>query len=349
VNNSIEIESVACPLCASDRSHRLITAGDWRHGLPGEFSYSRCLDCGLIYANPRVPPEQISRYYPNDYAPFLRSPEELRVFSPQEREQPFKRWRREALASRCGGQIGSKRIPASANIMHRFLIWAVSHSITCRKSPLHFGGDGLRLLDIGAGTGALLCQLHSLGWTVEGIEPDERALAACRESGLKVESATIETAQLAPESYDVVTMSQTLEHLADPVAALKKIACALAPGGLFVGNTPNAASLNRVWQKRFWWGYDPPRHYVVFSPKSLRAAFVRAGLWLRWHYCLSSQKGVTTARRLRAKARGQTQDSADASSSIPIPSFVLRLWVRMIDRLGWGDNLWFVGQKPIGL
>ncbi|MCX8038141.1 MAG: class I SAM-dependent methyltransferase [Candidatus Sumerlaeia bacterium] len=210
----------------------------------------------------------------------------------------------------------------------------------CRKSPLHFHGDGLRLLDVGAGTGEFLWQMRELGWEAEGIEPDERALGVCREHGLQVAGTTIEKADLPAEVFDVVTVWQTLEHVCDPAGVLKKIVGALVPAGLLVGSIPNAASWNRIVQGEYWWGYDPPRHYVVFSPTALRKAFEMAGLRTRWVYCLSSTKGVFAGRAARARMEGR-------QFSEPIPAWALRFWVRLLDRLGLGDNLWFVGQKAV--
>ncbi len=42
---------------------------DRLHGFEGQFQYVQCKNCGLVYMNPQIAPECISRFYPDDYAP----------------------------------------------------------------------------------------------------------------------------------------------------------------------------------------------------------------------------------------------------------------------------------------
>jgi SAM-dependent methyltransferase len=44
-------------------------AVDRLHGFEGQFQYVQCKSCGLVYMNPQITPECISRFYPDDYAP----------------------------------------------------------------------------------------------------------------------------------------------------------------------------------------------------------------------------------------------------------------------------------------
>jgi len=46
--------------------------------------------------------------------------------------------------------------------------------------------------------------------------------------------------------FDVIFLPGVLEHVADPVAVLKKCKAALAPGGIIYGTVPNAKSLHRL-------------------------------------------------------------------------------------------------------
>lgn len=58
----------ACPLCLTDRPAPFLSAGDVWFGHPGTFTIVRCGACTALYTSPAVPPEEIGRYYPSDYA-----------------------------------------------------------------------------------------------------------------------------------------------------------------------------------------------------------------------------------------------------------------------------------------
>src|SRR5688500_15407446 len=66
----VELESVPCCLCRSTRSEPMLTGPDRAHGVPGQFALCRCLDCGLIYQNPRPSAASLPAIYPADYGPY---------------------------------------------------------------------------------------------------------------------------------------------------------------------------------------------------------------------------------------------------------------------------------------
>lgn len=73
----------------------------------------------------------------------------------------------------------------------------------------------------------------------------------------------------------VVTMNHVIEHLQDPQETLCRLKDRLLPAGVFEGQTPNPASLERRVFGRRWSGFHAPRHTVVFSAEGLRALFAR--------------------------------------------------------------------------
>jgi hypothetical protein len=60
-----------------------------------------------------------------------------------------------------------------------------------------------------------------------------------------------------------------LEHLADPVGTVARIASWIKPGGWFAFSVPNAASLDRFLFQHHWSGFDGGRHLQFYSPVSL--------------------------------------------------------------------------------
>src|SRR6185295_12468984 len=74
-----------------------------------------------------------------------------------------------------------------------------------------------RLLDVGAGSGALVARMAALGWQAEGLDFDPRSVAAARRRGLTMHLGGLEQAGFPDASFDAVTMSHSLEHVHDPV------------------------------------------------------------------------------------------------------------------------------------
>ena len=74
------------------------------------------------------------------------------------------------------------------------------------------------------------------------------------------------------ERYDVVVLSNVLEHFLDPKAALADIARILRPGGELWISCPNARSWLRALCGRAWINWHVPFHIVHFTGPRLPAA-----------------------------------------------------------------------------
>jgi SAM-dependent methyltransferase len=97
-----------------------------------------------------------------------------------------------------------------------------------------------------------------------------------RRTGFQVVAGTAENAPL-DRQYGAIVLRHVIEHLRDPHAVLRRLAGALAPGGvLYVATPDSTAWAARVFGRR-WWGYEVPRHLVIFSSSALRGALGQAG------------------------------------------------------------------------
>jgi 2-polyprenyl-6-hydroxyphenyl methylase/3-demethylubiquinone-9 3-methyltransferase len=103
-----------------------------------------------------------------------------------------------------------------------------------------------RVLDVGCGGGILAESMVQRGAEVTGIDLGEKALKVARlhslESGVKVNYRLVAVEALAaeePESFDVVTCMEMLEHVPDPVAAISACSRLVKPGGHVFFSTIN--------------------------------------------------------------------------------------------------------------
>jgi SAM-dependent methyltransferase len=119
-----------------------------------------------------------------------------------------------------------------------------------------------RLLDVGCGHGLLLDEARARGYEVSGVEPSASASAYARDVlGLDVRTGSLE--ELVGGEFDVITLVDVLEHLADPLAAIEECRSRLAGDGLLCVVTPDPSSLTARLAGRRWWGLIPGHSYLV--------------------------------------------------------------------------------------
>ena len=95
------------------------------------------------------------------------------------------------------------------------------------------------LLDVGAGPGTITADLAGRVAEVVGLDPAPAAVAAAREhvaarglTNVRVDVGDVYALDAPDGTYDVVHAHQVLQHLADPVAALREMRRVCRPGGL---------------------------------------------------------------------------------------------------------------------
>jgi SAM-dependent methyltransferase len=135
-------------------------------------------------------------------------------------------------------------------------------------------------LELGSGTGWMLRALRDRGWAAVGSERTVEAAAAARDAA-RAPMFVGDLAAIRHEPIlDLVVMFHVLEHLPDPLAALRDIAGRVKPGGTIILGVPNIAS----WQARFagrsWMHLEVPRHLGHFSPEAIERALEASGFRL---------------------------------------------------------------------
>ncbi len=115
------------------------------------------------------------------------------------------------------------------------------------RAPL----EGKKVLDVGCGGGILSESMATRGARVTGIDMGEKPLSVAKlhlkESGLEVDYRQTTTEALAieePESFDIITCMEMVEHVPDPASVINACSRLVRPGGeLFfstINRTPKA-------------------------------------------------------------------------------------------------------------
>lgn len=272
------MESVNCNLCQSSQSIDLYHLTDLL--LEREEACTtlvRCMDCGLIYQNPRPSLVEIGRHYPPEYDSYHPEPQGEKTS-----------W------------LLSKAIQYGIDKRCRF--------VTQQK-------ERGRLLDIGCATGLFLkgMQRHP-GWELNGVEISPHAASIARHRHqLDVFTGTLEQAAFPDNHFEAVTMWDVLEHLHDPAASLSEIHRILKPGGVLVVRVPNAGSWDASLFGSCWAGLDAPRHLYVFDQDTLQAMLVKSGFQVRQVSCgIGSYPTFVLSVRFWLVARGTSVQTRNA-------------------------------------
>ncbi len=288
---TLELEAIACPLCAAPDATVLCAERDLALGVPGRFPLSRCERCGLLYQNPRVRRDQLARMYPADYPPHARDPDLGRVL--RDRSPGLRR----LLARRLGyAHLGVGRVGLADRVRTR-----LRRRKILKNFPPWTGGG--RLLDVGCATGRFLQQMAAVGWRPSGIELDPEAAAKARTVTTDVTVGDPAEVSLPPASFDLVTAFHVVEHLPDPASALRNMLGWLAPGGLLIVEVPNVGGWGGTLFGRHWSGLDFPRHLIHFTPVTMRALVERCGGRVvdEWHW--SKPRWIIRSVRFWLQAR----------------------------------------------
>jgi SAM-dependent methyltransferase len=96
-----------------------------------------------------------------------------------------------------------------------------------------------RVLDLGCGRGGVVELIWRDVRFAAGVDPDAPSLASHRALGMPVVRGVGERLPFVDSSFDLIVCLWVLEHLRDPVAALREVRRVLASGGHFVFVTPN--------------------------------------------------------------------------------------------------------------
>jgi 2-polyprenyl-3-methyl-5-hydroxy-6-metoxy-1,4-benzoquinol methylase len=210
----------------------------------------QCRRCGLVYVNPRPAFDALTELYAEeDYC-------QGQVNAAADAKRTQQATQRLRLIERYVGK-GRRAVPSQRG----------------------------RLLDVGCSTGIFLRAARDAGWQVSGIDVSAAAVEYGRSAhGLDMHAQTLEECDFPPQSFDAITMFDSIEHMPHPVAALRAAHWLLKDDGLLVITTPSVDGLfPRLTYRLFaqtigaWEHPTPPGHIYQFSRQTMRAALEKSG------------------------------------------------------------------------
>lgn len=224
-----------------------------QHQFGEDFHVVQCKKCGMIRTNPRPTPEWKSHFYDPQYNSLPEKFGRDFIYAPEK-----------------------DRLPSYRRLL-RFV-----------QERMKAGG---KLIDVGAASGDFVKMAVDEGIDAIACDYSREALAyAEKHYKLKTLQSPAEKIDAPDESFDVVTMFHTIEHLPDPVGVLREMHRILRPEGLILLETPNYSPhfamqtrlksvfpIYKLLTKRDELPWVPFDHYYHWTPALLRRAMEQAG------------------------------------------------------------------------
>jgi 2-polyprenyl-3-methyl-5-hydroxy-6-metoxy-1,4-benzoquinol methylase len=194
-----------------------------------EFNLVQCKKCQLTFINPQPSYSEITKYYPDEYYVDARE------------------WNTQ--------RIHVKELQKRLDYLMEY----------------YDSDDRRKLLDIGIFNGSFVSYALSSGWDAYGLDPNIKAISLAKKivPNERLFHGYVQSSPFPPESFDVVTMWEVLEHATDPSDMLKKVHNLLAPNGIILISVPNFNSLESRLFGKYWNGLDVPRHLYHFTPHTI--------------------------------------------------------------------------------
>jgi 2-polyprenyl-3-methyl-5-hydroxy-6-metoxy-1,4-benzoquinol methylase len=149
-----------------------------------------------------------------------------------------------------------------------------------RRILSHLSASALSLLDVGGGYGYNLTHARAADARIARtvvVDLDESAAGKAIAAGHEYVRSPFERYE-TDERFDLVFLSNIIEHVANPGALLAKAFALTKPGGIAVLQTPSIEGLDaRLFASGGWGGYHCPRHWVLFNERNLADLARRTG------------------------------------------------------------------------
>ena len=189
-NNLYQYEVCNCVNCESE--NKITLFNNDRYNI--QQRTVMCSNCGLVYSSPRLNVESANRFYENgDYR---------KIYGDQDPEHWF-------------------RITENINPSKVSNVEFDRYDATQYYNFIINNTDNIKsICEIGAGAGWNMVPFEKSGHEIIGFEPDSQLVEFGRGKGLNLQKGFIDTIS---GEYDLIMMKHVLEHLHQPVGALRRL------------------------------------------------------------------------------------------------------------------------------
>lgn len=151
-----------------------------------------------------------------------------------------------------------------------------------RIAQKHVDFKEAEVLDIGCAYGFLLDEIRKKGSRVTGIDYSEGPVDWMKKN-LHINGYNGSISNLKKKKYDVVIISETIEHISDIKVFMSSVFEILKPGGIFIIITGDCDSIVARLLGKYWWYLNPPDHCSIYSSRALNFLVTNNGMRVLTH------------------------------------------------------------------
>ncbi len=237
-----------CEICGSKNIRLIFKQYDKNLNIPQIFSLYKCKRCKSIFLNPSPSNSELKKYYPSK-----------KYYSLKKIDTNSKKLKIKMLLYKTYFDKKNKNFLLKAGL---FPLKFMSRGTNIKP--------GLKLLDIGSGSGQFLYEMKALGLDVGGIEPGDFSAEENKRYSLNIKKLDLIKSRYPQNSFDIITMNHVLEHTNNPHEVIMEIKRILKKKGVLIIGVPNSNSLAYKIFRKNWHQLDVPRHLINYSDKNLK-------------------------------------------------------------------------------
>lgn len=246
----------------------------------GRVAFQLCHACGLVYQSPRMDAGELEQFYGQEYRPLVQATDE-----PTAKDL----------------QVQSARARKTLEMVRPASLQVTRH------------------LDVGSSSGAVLLRFREVYRCASvGIEPGETYRRFSQAQGLTVYASLDGLSRSHEDRFDLVSLLHVLEHLPDPIAALRRLREVwMSPGATLLVEVPNLIEHEGLERA----------HLFGFTCATLKETVRQAGfrvVWARTHGGFRSP-----VLRLYSTVLARAEAAPGKSSRVRSTSFGIKLRRRL--------------------
>lgn len=256
---------VNCDFCGSKDHEIILKSKDFVFGIvPGESNIVRCLNCNLVYTNPRLTSDALNSYYSKITK--FGNYEEIKDINSK---STFlnKYLNRSMLTEYFNYPLSKKNIFKKIRLFPPYMRIRKKYNKSYTIPQYIKKG---KILEIGCSYGTYLYLLRKLGWEVYGVELSDEAVRFARDKLKLNVQKKIPTNSEVKEKFDLIYLRMVLEHMESPKETLKQCYGLLKPKGRIILIIPDFSGLEVKLYKRYAYPLQVPYHLYHFTPNVIK-------------------------------------------------------------------------------
>ena len=286
MNTKIKMdESMTCMLCGGSTTIKHKEFPGYQQ--PETFKIYHCMECDTAFASPRIDTSQL---YETIYKNGKNVPGYERYW-------------------KYGENIKKSDDPLQYLSANEDIYWGVKESL----SKLVNDRASTKILEIGSGLGYLTYALNKAKYNTTGIDISQTAVEQALDTfgNYSICADVFDYASDNSSTYDIIILTEVIEHVAKPIEFLEAIYKLLKPQGHVIVTTPNKSFYSN---KLIWVSDLPPVHWWWFSEDSMKYIAKRTGMSINF---------IDFSKYYKLHYRAVNMDVM-LNSPVPSPTFDMR-------------------------